>query len=154
MWWVFSFLKRDVAGIILVHERLLVIWTTKWYTMELIIFVMLQESKSTKQCAFKPDGLKSNQTAFSGLIILQPNEKKSITILSYVADQSNTNHTLRSKFKKADLCESLMYSTGSSACPAGPGRTCPHGYRSQTLTIEDGEKREKRGCFRIHEERR
>lgn len=54
----------------------------------------------------------------------------------------------RSEFKKADLCASLMYSTGSSARPAGlAGRPCSVGHRSlmstsftETLALDDRER--------------
>lgn len=53
----------------------------------------------------------------------------------------------RSEFKKTDLCVSFMYSTGSAANPAGPGRPGPGGHRSlmdtsftETLTVSDRER--------------
>lgn len=68
----------------------------------------------------------------------------SVTCCKFKVTRNRYCGSPRSEFKKADLCVSLIYSTGSSACPAGPGRSGPLGHSSlldtsftETLTVYD-----------------
>lgn len=94
---------------------------------------MFREPHNKTMC-FNPDGSKSKQTAGSKLVTSQQNKKKeSSTILICCQFRITRNRycgSAMSEFIKADPRGSLMYSTGSPAVPAGPGRPRQLGHRS------------------------
>lgn len=106
---------------------------------------MSEYCSEVKRYIFKPCGLESKQTAGSRLIISQQNGKENKLLRSCHEFKVTRNRycgSPRSEFKKADLCVSLIYSMGISACPAGLGRPCPLGHMSlMDTSLEDDRER-------------
>lgn len=73
-------------------EQSLLIETTKWNMMELIIVVIInivQQAEASKNYIFKPHGLKSKPTAGLKLIISQQNENNQRPSSHILQVQSN-----------------------------------------------------------------